>query len=78
LYILTFDRGAEGLGSLYRILPAGQGGAPIASPDIVTSPTTDEQEEGNTEEQGVDDEANGGGEDNEEEQEQTEKNVDDE
>jgi aldose sugar dehydrogenase len=78
LYILTFDRGAEGLGSLYRILPAGQGGAPIASPDIVTSPTTDEQEEGNTEEQGVDDEANGGGEDNEEEQEQTENNDDDE
>ena len=27
LYILTFDRGAEGLGSLYRILPAGEGGA---------------------------------------------------
>src|ERR687898_409049 len=75
LYILTFDRGAEGLGSLYRILPAGQGGAPIASPDIVTSLTTDEQEEGNTEEQGVDDEANGGGEDNEEEQ-QTENNDD--
>src|SRR5919106_1227784 len=72
LYILTFDRGAEGLGSLYRILPADQGGAPVASPDIVTSPTSDEQEEGNTEEQGVDDEANGGGEDNEEEQEQTE------
>src|SRR5918996_1263829 len=78
LYILTFDRGSEGLGSLYRILPAGQGGAPIASPDIVTSPTTDEQEEGNPEEQGVDDEANGGGEDNGEEQEQTENNVDDE
>ena len=25
LYILTFDREAEGLGSLYRILPAGKG-----------------------------------------------------
>src|SRR5918996_266910 len=78
LYILTFDRGADGLGSLYRISPAGQGGAPVASPDIVTPPPVDEQEEGNPEEQGVDDEANGGGEDNGEEQEQTENNVDDE
>src|ERR687892_231475 len=41
LYILKFDRGADGLGSLYRISPAGQGGAPVASPDIVTPPPVD-------------------------------------
>jgi glucose/arabinose dehydrogenase len=33
LYILTFDRGAEGQGSLYRILPAAQGGTTIAAAD---------------------------------------------
>jgi glucose/arabinose dehydrogenase len=70
LYILTFDRGAEGLGSLYRILPAGQGGAPVATPDTVTPPPVDEQD--------AEDEANGGGEDDqEEEQEQTENSNDD-
>jgi aldose sugar dehydrogenase len=73
LYILTFDRGAEGLGSLYRILPAGEGvaaGAPPLSsppPDTLTPPSVDEQEELDTEEQDAQDEANGGGEDNEEE-----------
>ena len=68
LYILTFDRGAEGLGSLYRILPADQGGAPVISPDIVTPLPADEQDEVDTEEQGAEDEVDGGGEDNEEEQ----------
>ena len=71
LYILTFDRGADGLGSLYRILPAGEGDAPVAPPATVTPPPVDEQDEVDTEEQDAGDEANGGGEDNEDE-EQTE------
>ncbi|HKG86938.1 MAG TPA: PQQ-dependent sugar dehydrogenase [Nitrososphaeraceae archaeon] len=64
LYILTFDRGAEGLGSLYRILPAGLGGDQGSPPDINTPPPVDEQDEADTEEQDAGDEANGGGEDN--------------
>ncbi len=32
LYILTYDRGAEGLGSLYRIVPAGEVDASAALP----------------------------------------------
>ena len=71
LYILTFDRGAEGLGSLYRILPAGEGDASAAPPVTVTPPPVDEQDEVDTQEQDAEDEANGGGEDNEEEEEQT-------
>jgi aldose sugar dehydrogenase len=71
MYILTFDRGAEGLGSLYRILPAGEGDAPGAPPVTVTPPPVDQQDEVDIEEQGADDEANVGGEDNEGE-EQTE------
>jgi glucose/arabinose dehydrogenase len=71
LYILTFDRGAEGLGSLYRILPAAAtGDAPVAPPVTVTPPPVDEQDEVDTEEQDAEDETNGGGEDNEEEEEQ--------
>jgi aldose sugar dehydrogenase len=66
LYILTFDRGAEGLGSLYRILPASQGGAPLSPPDTATPPAVDEQDEVDTDEQSAEDEANGGGEDDEE------------
>jgi glucose/arabinose dehydrogenase len=77
LYILTFDRGADGLGSLYRISPAGQGGAPVASPDIVTPPPVDEQDEVDTEEQGAENEVGGDSEDSEEEEEQNE-NDDDE
>jgi hypothetical protein len=71
MYILTFDRGAEGLGSLYRILSAGEGDGPGAPPVTVTPPPVDQQDEVDTEEQGADDEANVGGEDNEGE-EQTE------
>jgi glucose/arabinose dehydrogenase len=70
MYILTFDRGAEGLGNLYRILPAGEGDAPVAPPATVTPPPVDQQDEVDTE-QGADDEADVGGEDNEGE-EQTE------
>nr|MDQ4012688.1 PQQ-dependent sugar dehydrogenase [Thermoproteota archaeon] len=77
LYILTFDRGADGLGSLYRISPAGQGAAPVASPDIVTPPPVDEQDEVDTQEQGAENEDGGDSEDSEVEQEQNE-NDDDE
>jgi aldose sugar dehydrogenase len=72
LYVLTFDRGAEGLGSLYRILPASEGGASVAPPesapppDTVTPPTVDEQDGVDIEEQGTEDEADGNSEDNEE------------
>jgi glucose/arabinose dehydrogenase len=66
LYVLTFDRGAEGLGSLYRILPASEGGASVAPPpDTVTPPTVDEPDGVDTEEQGAEDEADGNSEDNE-------------
>jgi hypothetical protein len=74
LYILTSDRGAEGLGSLYRILPVSEGGASVAPPesapppDTVTPPTVDEQDGVDTEEQGPEDEADGDSEDNEEEE----------
>lgn len=72
LYVLTFDRGAEGLGSLYRILPASEGGVSVAPPesapppDTVTPPTVDEPDGVDTEEQGAEDEADGNSEDNEE------------
>ena len=71
LYVLTFDRGAEGLGSLYRILPTSEGGASVAPPesttppDTVTPPTVDEPDGVDTEEQGAEDEADGNNEDNE-------------
>jgi aldose sugar dehydrogenase len=68
LYILTFDRGAEGLGGLYKILPAGEGGAPVTPPATITPPPVDEQNEADTEEQDAGDKANGGGEDNGEEE----------
>jgi aldose sugar dehydrogenase len=73
LYILTFDRGAEGVGSLYRILPAGEGDASVTAqaPTTVTPPAVDEQATGDTEEPDAGNEAAGGGEENGE-QEQTE------
>jgi aldose sugar dehydrogenase len=76
LYVLTYDRGADGIGGLYRILPAGEGGAPPATPPApatVTPPPVDEQDAADTEEPDAGDEANGGGEENGE-QEQTENN----
>lgn len=68
LYILTFDRGAEGLGSLYRILPTGEGNASETPPATVTPPPVNEQDEADTEEQDAGDDANGGGKDNGEEE----------
>jgi glucose/arabinose dehydrogenase len=49
LYILAFDREAEGQGSLYRILPTGEAatstGVPSTTPpDTVIPPVTDEDE----------------------------------
>ena len=72
LYILTFDRGADGLGSLYRILPAGEGNAQVTPPATATPPADDEQDVVDTEEQDAGNEANAGGEESEEEEEQTE------
>jgi aldose sugar dehydrogenase len=72
LYILTFDRGADGLGSLYRILPAGEGNASVTPPAIATPPADDEQDAVDIEEQDAGNEANAGGEESEEEEEQTE------
>jgi aldose sugar dehydrogenase len=52
LYILTFDRETEGQGSLYRVLPASEVGAPSAAvppsvpQDTFTPPVTDESETG--------------------------------
>ena len=67
LYVLTFDRGAEGLGSLYRILPASEGGASVAPPppppDTVTPPTVDEPDGVDTEEE-AEDEADGNSDNN--------------
>jgi glucose/arabinose dehydrogenase len=39
LYILTFDRGAEGQGSLYRIMPTAEGDTTTAAGDAVSTPT---------------------------------------
>jgi glucose/arabinose dehydrogenase len=73
LYVLTYDRGADGIGGLYRIVPSGQEGAPVTpqAPATVTPPSADEQATADTEEQDAGDEANGAGEENGE-QEQTE------
>ncbi|HJY10055.1 MAG TPA: PQQ-dependent sugar dehydrogenase, partial [Nitrososphaeraceae archaeon] len=74
LYILTFDRGADGLGSLYRILPAGEGNAPVTPPATATPPADDEQDVVDTEEQDAGNEANAGGEESEEEEEEQTEN----
>jgi aldose sugar dehydrogenase len=65
LYILAFDREAEGQGSLYRILPNGEGststGVPSPTPpNTVTPPVTDEGEA----EEDAEDEANGNSDNN--------------
>ena len=50
LYVLTYDREAEGLGSLYRIVPSGTGNdgtvAPsVSAPTTATPPPVDDQDE---------------------------------
>jgi aldose sugar dehydrogenase len=56
LYILAFDREAEGQGSLYRILPTSEaatssGTIPSAPPTTTIPPVTDGEDEGGAEEQ---------------------------
>jgi glucose/arabinose dehydrogenase len=73
LYILTYDREAEGPGSIYRILPSGEGDGtgtspPVSAPPATVAPPTvvDEDNEVDTEEQdagaGADGDGDGDGE----------------
>ncbi|MGE5661291.1 MAG: PQQ-dependent sugar dehydrogenase [Ignavibacteriales bacterium] len=72
LYILTFDRETEGLGSLYRVLPAAEaatttaGAPPPAPSDTVTPSATDEDQDVQ------EDEVNGDSDSNNEEEDQDE------
>ena len=75
LYILAYDRGTEGQGSLYRILSTGEEttstGVPSpTSPDTVTPPVTDEDEA--EAEEGAEDEVNGNSDNNNEGEDQDE------
>ena len=75
LYVLTYDREAEGLGSLYRILPAGEGatstGVPSPTPpDTVAPPVADEGEA--EVEEGAEDEVNGNSDNNNDGEDQNE------
>jgi aldose sugar dehydrogenase len=67
LYILAFDREAEGQGSLYRILPTGEGaastGVPSPTPPNTVTPSVTDEGEAEVEE-GAEDEANGNSDDN--------------
>ena len=77
LYILAFDREAEGQGSLYRILPTSEGatstGVPSPTPpDTVTPPVTDEGEA--EVEEDAEDEANGNSDENNDEGEDQDEN----
>jgi aldose sugar dehydrogenase len=77
LYILTFDREAEGQGSLYRILPTGEAatstGVPSTTPpDTVIPPVTDEGEA--EAEEGAEDEVNGNNDNNNNEDENSNEN----
>ena len=75
LYILTYDREAEGLGSLYRIMPRGTGSDSTLAPTVSVPPTTsttppvDDQGEVAAEEQSSED-GNLGGNGNEEDEDQ--------
>jgi hypothetical protein len=74
LYILTFDRETEGLGSLYRVLPAAEaatttaGAPPLAPSDTVTPSVTDEDEVGAEDQDVQEDEVNGDTDSNNEEE----------
>jgi glucose/arabinose dehydrogenase len=75
LYILTFDRETEGLGSLYRVLPAAEattattaGAPPTAPSDTVTPSVTDEGEVGAEDQDAQEDEVNGDSDNEEEDQ----------
>ena len=75
LYILTFDRETEGLGSLYRVLPSAEAGTGIPPPalsDTVTPLVTDEDEVGAEDQDAQGDEANGNTDSNNEQEDQDE------
>ena len=78
LYVLTYDREAEGVGSLYRILPSGTGDdgtvAPSVSPPppTATPPSVDDQDEVASEEQSSEDGSLGSNGNEEEEDQQNE------
>ena len=75
LYILAYDRETEGQGSLYRILPTGEGATSTGvtsptPPDTVAPPVADEGE-AETEE-GAEDEVNGNNDNNNDREDQDE------
>jgi glucose/arabinose dehydrogenase len=78
LYILTYDREAEGLGSLYRIMPSGTGSDSMLAPTVSVPPTTstippvDDQGEDDSEEQSTEDGSLGGNGNEEDEDQQNE------
>ena len=78
LYVLTYDREAEGLGSLYRILPSGSGDDGTVAQSVSLPPTTatpppvDDQEEADSEQTSGN--GNLGSDGNEEEEDQQNKN----
>jgi glucose/arabinose dehydrogenase len=75
LYILTFDREREGLGSLYRVLPAAEAATGIPPPalsDTVTPSVTDEDEVGAEDQDAQGDKANRNTDSNNEEEDQDE------
>jgi aldose sugar dehydrogenase len=78
LYILTFDRETEGLGSLYRVSPAAEaatttvGAAALSFSDTVTPSVTDEDEVEAEDQDAQEDEVNGDTDSNNEEEDQNE------
>jgi hypothetical protein len=79
LYILTFDRETEGLGSLYRVLPAAEaatantaGAPPPAPSDTVTPSVTDEDEVGAEDQDVQENEVDGDTDGNDEDEDQDE------
>ena len=75
LYILTHDRETEGQGSLYRILPTGEGatstGVPSPTPPDTVAPPVADEGEAETEEN-AEDEADGNSDDNNDGEDQNE------
>ena len=76
LYVLTYDREVEGLGSLYRILPTGTGEDGTVAPSVslpptsATSPPVDEQDEVDSEQSSDSEDGNLGSNGNEEDEDQ--------
>jgi hypothetical protein len=75
LYVLTYDREAEGLGSLYRVLPSGTGDDGTVATTVSAPPTTatpDDQDEVDSEGQSSEDGSLGSNGNEEEEDQQNE------